>query len=124
MNFAGTSTVDLTPQRTVVVTRALVFRDAPNGSIAVYDQGADKPFAVLSRENNSFMASAIRLLGVRRELKTKTGPEAPFVLTMYSDGELALSDPATRDNLELRAFGKTNAETFVQLLPGAADKPR
>jgi putative photosynthetic complex assembly protein len=117
MNFAGTRTVDLTPQRTAAYTRSIVFRDGPNGAIAVYDQGADQPFVVLPREGNTFMASAIRLLGVRRELKTKAGPDAPFTLTQWSDGQLSLFDPATGDYLELSAFGKTNAATFFQLLP-------
>ncbi len=119
MNLAGTRTVDLTAQRTAVVTRALVFRDAPGGGIAVYDQGADQPFEVLAREKNTFMASAIRLLGERRELKTKAGPDAPFILTLWNDGQLSLSDPATGDTLELAAFGHTNAQTFAQLLPAA-----
>ncbi len=119
MNIAGTRTVDLTPQRTAAYTRALIFRDAPAGGIAVYDQGAAQPFTVLPREKNTFMASAIRLLGGRRELETKAGPDAPFLLTLWSDGQLSLSDPATGDTLELAAFGHTNAQTFTQLLPAA-----
>ncbi len=123
MDVAGTKTVDLTPQRTATMTRALVFRDAPNGGMAVYDQGAGQPFVVLPREGNTFMASAIRILGERRTLKTKAGPEAPFILTLWNDGKLSLSDPATGDNLELAAFGQTNAATFFQLLPTASKAP-
>jgi putative photosynthetic complex assembly protein len=117
VNLAGTRTVDLTAQRTAVVTRALVFKDAPSAAIAVYDQGASEPFTVLPREHNTFMASALRLLGQNRGLRSKAGPEAPFILTLWSDGKLSLSDPATGDTLELAAFGHTNAETFAQLLP-------
>jgi putative photosynthetic complex assembly protein len=120
MNYAGTRTVDLAPARAASLTRALVFKDAPGGAIAVYDRGADQPFVVLPREKNTFMASAIRILGERRTLKTKAGPEAPFILTKWNDGQLSLSDPATGDVLELAAFGHTNAETFVQLLPAAS----
>jgi putative photosynthetic complex assembly protein len=120
MNFAGTRTVDLTAQRTAALTRALVFKDAAAGAIAVYDQGAGQPFVVLPREKNTFMASAIRILGERRTLKTKAGPEAPFILTKWTDGSLSLSDPATGDYLELAAFGHTNAETFAQLLPASS----
>lgn len=119
MNFAGTHTVDLTPPRTATITRTLVFRDAEGGGIAVFDQGSKEPFTVLPRDKNTFMASAIRLLGERRQLKTKAGPDAPFTLTKWSDGRLSLSDPATGDNLELAAFGPTNAQTFTQLLPAA-----
>jgi putative photosynthetic complex assembly protein len=119
MNLIGTQTVDLSPQRTVVLARPLTFRDAAGGAIAVYDQGASEPFAVLPREGNTFMASALRLLGQNRELHTKAGREAPFTLTLWSDGKLSLSDTATGDTLELAAYGPTNAKTFAQLLPTA-----
>ncbi len=119
MNFIGTQTVDLSQQRTAVIVRPLIFRDAPAGAIAVYDQGANEPFAVLPREGNTFMASALRLMGQNRELRSKAGPEAPFTLTLWSDGKLSLSDTATGDTLELAAYGPTNAKTFAQLLPTA-----
>lgn len=119
INFLGTQTVELTPPRTAVITRPMVFRDAPAGAIAVYDEGAREPFVVLPRESNTFMASALRLMGQSRERRSKAGPEAPFVLTLWSDGKLSLSDPATGEVLELAAFGQTNAKTFAQLLPSA-----
>jgi putative photosynthetic complex assembly protein len=119
LNLIGTQTVDLSLKRTAVVTRPLIFRDAPGGAIAVYDQGAKEPFAVLPRQGNTFMASALRLMGQNRELRTKAGPEAPFTLTLWSDGKLSLADTATGDTLELAAYGPTNAKTFAQLLPTA-----
>ena len=119
MNFIGTETVDLSLKRTAVITRPLIFRDAPGGAIAVYDERAGEPFAVLPREGNTFMASALRLMGQNRELRTKAGAEAPFILTLWSDGKMSLSDPSTGDTLELAAYGPTNAKTFAQLLPTA-----
>ncbi len=119
MNLAGTQTVDLTPKRTAVLARPIIFKDAPGGAIAVYDEGAQEPFVVLPREKNTFMASAIRLMGQTREQRSKAGPEAPFILTLWSDGKMSLTDPATGDTLELAAFGPTNAGTFAQLLPTA-----
>lgn len=119
INFLGTQTVDLSPKRTAVVSRPMIFRDAPEGAIAVYDEGARAPFVVLPRENNTFMASALRLMGQSRERRSHAGPETPFVLILWSDGKLSLSDPATGDVLELAAYGATNAKTFAQLLPAA-----
>ena len=121
-NFVGTERVDFSSKRTAVATRALIFRDAPGGAIAVYDEGADEPFIVLPREGNTFMASALRLLGQSREQRTKAGPNDPFILTLWNDGKMSFSDPATGDTLELSAFGPTNAKTFAQLLPGAGKK--
>lgn len=119
INFAGTETVDFSVKRTAVANRALVFRDAPGGAIAVYDEGAAEPFIVLPREGNTFMASALRLLGQSRQQRTQAGPEAPFILTLWNDGKMSFSDPATGETLELAAFGPTNAKTFAQLLPAA-----
>ncbi len=119
MNVIGTQTVDLTLKRSAVITRPLIFRDAPQGAMAVYDQGASAPFIVVPREGNTFMASALRLMGQSRELRSKAGPESPFILTLWNDGKLSLSDPATGDTLELAAYGPTNAKTFAQLLPTA-----
>ena len=119
-NVIGTRTADVISERRAVIKRALVFRDAPNGAIAVYDRGAAEPFIILPRSGNTFMASAIRLMGQSRELRSKAGPEDPFVLTLWDDGKMTFSDPATGDTLELAAYGPTNAKTFAQLLPPGA----
>lgn len=119
-NFIGTQKADLTLERAAVVKRPLIFRDGPNGAIEVYDQGAKAPFIVLPREGNTFMASAVRLMGQTRQQRTKAGPDTPFILTLWTDGKMSFSDPATGDTLELAAYGPTNAQTFAQLLPAAS----
>lgn len=116
-NVAGTKSVDFSQPRTPVVRRALIFKDAPSGGIAVFDQGASKPFDVLEREKNTFMATALRLLAVERARRSSAGADSPFMLTQWNDGGLSLDDPATGESLELAAFGHTNAGTFARLLP-------
>ncbi|WKW51547.1 photosynthetic complex assembly protein PuhC [Rhodomicrobium lacus] len=103
--------------RRPVVSRAVIFRDAPSGGIAVFDQGAAEPFQILDREKNSFMATAMRILRQVRQARSKAGPDAPFVVTQWSDGRLTLTDPSTGETVELAAYGQKNAETFAQLLP-------
>ncbi len=117
MNAGSSPVADISRTRTKVASRALVFRDAPAGGIAVFDEGADKPFEVLPRDGNNFMATALRLLARERTHRSAAGPETPFILTEWSDGQLTFNDPATGETLELGAFGHTNAATFVHLLP-------
>ena len=49
---------------------------------------------------------------------------APFRLTRYADGRLALDDPSTGAHVELRAFGPTNEAAFARLLPAGAPTTR
>ncbi|ADP70264.1 photosynthetic complex assembly protein PuhC, putative [Rhodomicrobium vannielii ATCC 17100] len=122
----GTSVIDrhgggvADASRRPLVSRAVVFRDAPSGGIAAFDQGATEPFQVLEREKNTFMATSLRLLGQVRQTRSKAGPETPFVVTQWSDGKLTLTDPTTGETLELAAYGQRNADTFSQLLPQAS----
>jgi putative photosynthetic complex assembly protein len=104
----------------VVASRTIVFRDGQAGEILVYDQGAAAPFATLDRKQNSFIANMVRLLASERTRRGAGGPETPFTLTKWSNGRLALSDPATGETVEIAAFGHTNAQTFTQLLPEKA----
>jgi putative photosynthetic complex assembly protein len=117
--FVGTHAIELSSPRTAVLSRAILFRDAPGGGIAVYDEGQDRPFTVLPRDQNTFMATAIRLIGQDRQRRAGAGAEVPFILTRWDNGQLSLRDPATGETLELGAFGHTNAGTFAQLLPAA-----
>ncbi|MBT3070355.1 hypothetical protein KKP04_05675 [Rhodomicrobium sp. Az07] len=122
----GTSVVDrldggvADASRRPVTHRAVIFRDAPSGGIAVYDQGATEPFQILEREKNTFMATSLRLLGQVRQVRSKAGSDAPFVITRWNDGKLTLTDPSTGETLELAAYGQRNADTFAQLLPQAS----
>ncbi len=112
----GTRRLSFSEARVPVSTRAIVFRDAPSGGIAVYDAGSQQPFAELDREKNSFMNTAIRLF-IRERAVGGVSQEGPFVLTRWADGRLTLSDPNLKREAELNAFGTTNAQTFARLLP-------
>ncbi len=100
-----------------VTVRPLLFRDGDAGDILVFDANADKPFAVLKREENNFLASTIRLLGGERLRLNPEARDAPFTLTLYNNGRLSFADPATGHAVEVSAFGHTNAQSFVRLLP-------
>ncbi|EED32384.1 hypothetical protein NOR53_2232 [gamma proteobacterium NOR5-3] len=39
-----------------------------------------------------------------------------FELTRYDDGRLVLSDPSTKEKVDLVAFGATNIAVFAELM--------
>ncbi len=58
------------------------------------------------------------LRGLNRTRRGRDIPrDAPFHLAAYTDGRLVLDDPATGVRLDLAAFGHTNEDVFVALLP-------
>jgi putative photosynthetic complex assembly protein len=102
--------------RSAVQARTVLFRDDPSGGVAVFDEAAAKPFAVLDREKNSFLATSARLARQERE-RLGYDADAPFVITRWSDGRVTVRDTALNRETELSAFGPTNAATFAALLP-------
>jgi putative photosynthetic complex assembly protein len=101
--------------RAVVVTeRALRFEDRVDGGIAVIDGASGKLLTAVHGEQG-FLRGVVRALA--RERRTRDmGPEQPFLLTARADGSLTLSDPETRQSVELESFGPTNAGVFARFL--------
>ena len=101
--------------RSVVVTeRSLRFEDRPDGGIAVID-GVSGKLLVAVHGEQGFLRGVVRALA--RERRTRDmGPEQPFLLTARADGSLTLSDPETRQSVELESFGPTNAGVFARFL--------
>lgn len=101
--------------RSVVVTeRALRFEDRSDGGIAVIDGASGQLLTALHGEQG-FLRGVVRALA--RERRTRDmGSEQPFLLTARADGSLTLSDPETRQSVELESFGPTNAGVFAKFL--------
>jgi putative photosynthetic complex assembly protein len=107
-----------------VSTLELHFSDRDDGGIAVTTVGGDKAAPtrqdqVIQPGGDGFLRATVRGL-VRERRRAGIGPEAPFLLTRWSDGTLSLSDPTTSRSVSLEAFGPTNAQAFARLFtPGA-----
>jgi putative photosynthetic complex assembly protein len=99
--------------------RDLLFVDAPDGSVVVREAGSG---AVIHRipagSENGFVRGVMRGLARERRMKD-VGAEPPFRVTLWTDNELTLTDLATGREIDLNAFGRSNREAFLVLLPEA-----
>ncbi len=104
------------PTAPPLASRDLLFRDLPNGGVAVYD-AADTvaPIDMIAPETNGFLRATMRGLA-RQRLRQDADREIPFRLTAWADGRLTLADPTTGRTVEMEAFGITNEEVFAHLL--------
>jgi putative photosynthetic complex assembly protein len=99
------------PARSVL----LRFVDEPNGAVNVLDGEGGRVIAVLAPDTNGFIRGVMRGLAHDRT-RRKIGAGPPFRLSQWSNGRLAISDPATGRVIDLDAFGGGNKDAFVQLL--------
>jgi putative photosynthetic complex assembly protein len=108
------------PTAAPVATRDLLFRDLPDGGVAVFD--AKDPSAtiqVVAPATNGFLRATMRGLA-RQRLRQDADKEIPFRLTEWADGRLTLEDPTTGRRVEMEAFGITNETVFADLLTAKA----
>jgi putative photosynthetic complex assembly protein len=115
-----TGAANSAPAGVPVMTRALVFRDQPDGGVSVFDAAhSTTPIAVIAPESNGFLRATMRGLA-RQRLRQDAGRDIPFRLSGYADGRLILEDPTTGRRVEMEAFGITNEEVFARLLVAKA----
>jgi putative photosynthetic complex assembly protein len=103
------------PPSTIVELRALKFEDRADGSVAVYDAGANEPFEVLPSQSNGFLRGTLRTL-VRARKLAGVSSEPPFEVIRWADGRLSLRDPAVGSDINLVAFGQDNYPVFKRFL--------
>jgi putative photosynthetic complex assembly protein len=112
--FSGSTGADVV-EATPVKVRTLNFNDLPAGGVEIYDADALRVVGELAPGSGSFVRGVLRSL-VRQRGFHQVGKAIPFQLTQWSDGHLTLSDPATGERIELRAFGATNERAFRDIL--------
>lgn len=98
-----------------VLSRSLQFVDAPDGAVLVYDATSHRLVQSLPPGTNGFVRATMR--NFARERRTiSVRADVPFNLIASQDGRLVLEDPATRRQVDLEAFGETNAGVFAGFL--------
>ena len=111
-----TGAANSAPTATPIAERQLLFRDQPNGGVAVFDAtNTTAPIEVIAPGTNGFLRATMRGLA-RQRLRQDASLEVPFRLTGWADGRLTLEDPTTGRRVEMEAFGVTNEEVFAHLL--------
>jgi len=111
------------PTAAPVIDRQLLFRDLPNGGVAVFDANdPSAPIDIFAPETNGFLRATMRGLA-RQRLRQSAGEATPFRLTEWADGRLTLTDPATGRRVEMEAFGISNESVFARLLTARAATP-
>jgi putative photosynthetic complex assembly protein len=104
----------------VVSERELRFQDRADGGVNVIDVRHAERSQVLPAGSGTdgFLRATLRTLA-RERLRRGIGSEPPFRLSWLADGRLMLEDPSTGRQVDLEAFGPTNAQRFARLLDKA-----
>ena len=99
----------------IAASRSIVFALIEDGSLVVRDAQDGSEIAAYAAEGPSFIRGAYRGLTYAR--RAAHGPvDAPFDLSLRTDGRLMLFDTVTGDLIDVGAFGVDNARAFANLL--------
>lgn len=98
-----------------VAMRMLHFKDGDAGRVIITDAQTGDEILVLESGEGAFIRATVRGLAHAR-LDAGKDASTPFHLSHFKDGHLVLSDPVNQSNIDLGAFGHTNAKAFARLL--------
>lgn len=117
MTPAATPSVERLADNAVIVkSRQLRFADSGNGAIVITDVKTGLVAQHIKPGSPSgFIRGVMRGYARDRRMR-EIGPDAPFTLTLWNDGQLSLTDYATGRSVELNSFGSTNRQSFLDLL--------
>lgn len=102
--------------RPALVTQVdLFFDDREDGSVVVREAEGGTVVDILEPGTNGFMRATLRTLASERETYA-TGSEKPFTVGRTESGRILLFDPVSGREIDLRAFGATNAGAFARYL--------
>jgi len=99
----------------VVASRTLKFFDEADGTVRINDGKTGEVIARYGPGFGGFIRSTGRSLVHQRRIRS-IGPAVPFDLIEWDNGALTLSDPTTKETVELASFGKDNRKIFADML--------
>jgi putative photosynthetic complex assembly protein len=112
----GTVTAAERSAEEAVAERLIAFQPEDGaGWVRLTDGASGLVLRELPPGEGGFLRGAVRPLN-RERMRAGVDAEAPYLLTLWQDGALTLTDPATGTVVDLNAFGPTNAGAFADLL--------
>lgn len=106
------------PPAPVQVSTSLRFVERDDGKTLVYADGGTEAVAELETNMDGFVLGVLRAMARERRGHQVEMTE-PFELSLLEDGRLTLRDPTTGREIDVGAFGPTNAQAFANLLMSA-----
>lgn len=105
----------------VIESRDLQFEDGKDGAVLVFDAHDRQLVESLAPGTNGFVRVVLRGLARERRVN-EIGQQPPFRLSRFENGQMTLLDTATNKQIDLAAFGSSNAGAFARLMnvPGGA----
>jgi putative photosynthetic complex assembly protein len=100
-------------------SRELRFTDRADGAVEVTDANTGQTVKVIEFGKGGFLRATMRRLAKAR-IAAGIGAEPPFKLTLWENGALSLSDPATGRDVEIQGFGADHSKIFAEMLEPAA----
>jgi putative photosynthetic complex assembly protein len=100
----------------VTESRDLLFEDGKDGAVLVFDAHDRALVDSLAPGTNGFVRVVLRGLARERRMN-EIGQQPPFRLSRFENGQMTLLDTSTNKQIDLAAFGSSNAEAFARLLP-------
>jgi putative photosynthetic complex assembly protein len=101
-----------------IASASLRFADLPDGGVRAVD-AAGRTLAIIPARDDGFLRMTLHLL-VETRVRAGADPQAPFTLTEHAGGHFVLTDPESRESIELEAFGPSNVAEFAALLQDKA----
>lgn len=107
----------------IAESRELLFVEQDDGATWVRDASDDQAIAKLHSGRDGFILGVMR--GMERERNSyEVDLDAPYLLSLRSDGRLIFEDPSTGRQIDIRAFGSTQVQAFSALLRDRVDDSR
>jgi putative photosynthetic complex assembly protein len=103
------------PPAPVQFSVELRFQERDDGRTLVYAETDPEAIAVLESGVDGFVLGVLRAMARERRGR-EVEMSQPYQLILLEDGRLIFKDTATGREIDLRAFGPTNAQSFADLL--------
>jgi putative photosynthetic complex assembly protein len=121
LRVAGVEPIAQPPLAEAVQTETVIIVEVPGGGVALHDPADNVALASLPVNEDGFVRGIRRVLD-RVRMQHGVEGNGPVTLIRWNDGRYSLRDPATGWQIELKGFGQSNLETFVQLMSDVRDR--